>query len=122
MADFPAIEPLEREYGLGELVVSSVESQNGDSTPFAHSSVPSGIGISLQFPALTLSEAQQIRDHYAGQRGQVREFALPPQLWRMHTNLNDVWPSGTLFTYAGPPAETPRSGGLFDVSVPLLSM
>jgi hypothetical protein len=122
MATFPAIEPLGRDYGLGDLVVSVVAAQNGDSTPFAHSSVPHAIPISLQFPALTLSEVQQIRDHYAGQRGQVREFALPPELWRMHSNLYDVWPSGTLFTYAGPHAETPRPGGLFDVSVPLLSI
>ena len=122
MATFPSIEPKRREYSLGELVVSVVEAQNGDSTPFAHSSVPHAIPISLQFPALTLSEVQQIRDHHTGQRGQVREFALPPELWRMHTNLYDVWPSGTLFTYAGPPAETPRGGGLVDVSVPLLSI
>lgn len=122
MAAFPSIEPLGREYGLGELVVSVVEAQNGDSTPFVHSSVPHAIPISLQFPALTLGEAQQIRDHHAGQRGQVREFALPPEIWRVHTNLYDVWPSGTLFTYNGPLVETPRAGGLFDVSVSLLSI
>jgi hypothetical protein len=121
MADFPALEPLDRSYGLGEHMVSAVESQNGDLTPFIHSTSPSGIPISLRFPALTLSQAQQIRDHYSGQRGGVRDFAIPAQVWRMHSSLYDVWPSGTTFTYAAPPTEAPRSGELFDVDVSLLS-
>ena len=121
MTDFPALEPIDRGYGLGEHMVSVVESQNGDSTPFIHSTSPSGIPISLRFLALTLSQAQQIRDHYSGQRGGVREFAIPASTWRSHSSLYDVWPSGTKFTYSGSLVETPRSGGLFDVDVALLS-
>jgi hypothetical protein len=40
----------------------------------------------------------------------------------MHSNRYDVVPIGFVWRYSGPPEETPLDGGLYDVSVSLLSV
>ncbi|NBW63991.1 MAG: hypothetical protein EBR33_12970 [Synechococcaceae bacterium WB4_1_0192] len=121
MAAFPAIEPLNRDYDLGAHITSSADGQNGDAVFFLHSILATDIGINLAFRALTSSQAQQIRDHYSGQRGTVRSFPIPAELWRTHADLYDVATPGTEWRYAGPLEEQRLDGGLFDVTVSLVS-
>jgi hypothetical protein len=121
MAQFPAIEPLDRSYGLGAHPVSAPAFANGDETRFLHGALAFGVPMSLQFRKLNATDTQAIRDHYAA-HSQARPFTIPAQLWRTHTTATDVVPVEFGWRYAAPPEETPISGGLFDVSVSLLSV
>lgn len=121
MAAFPALEPLDRSYGLGAHPISRFTSNTQDATRFLHGSRPNAIDMAVQFVCLTSSQAQQIRDHYGGQLGTVRSFTIPAEMWRLHASLYDVAPAYLRWRYAGPPSETARSGGLFDVTVELVT-
>lgn len=121
MTIFPAIEPLQRSYDLGSHPISTVTFANGDETRFLHGTVAVSVPMPLEFPALTLTKARQISDHWDA-HGLTRSFTIPVQLWRMHTSRYDVVPIGFVWKYAEKPVETPRSGGLYDVSVSLLSV
>jgi hypothetical protein len=121
MASFPALEPLDRSYDLGSHPISAAAFSNGDETRFLHGSLAFGVPVGLQFRALPYTQARQISDHFAT-HGTVRPFTIPAQLWRTHTSQTDVVPAGFLWRYSGPPEETPASGGLFDVSVSLISV
>lgn len=121
MADFPALEPLDRSYGLGAHPISSYVTNAQDATRFLHGSQINGIEMAVEFVCLSAAQVQQIRDHYAGQLGTVRSFAIPAQMWRLHASLFDVAPSYLRWRYQGPPTETARTGGLFDVSLQLVT-
>ena len=121
MADFPLLEPIDRSYAMGAHIISAHEGQNGDATQFLHSALAADVTISLEFRALTLAQVQLIRAHYTGQRGGCLPFEIVAEQWRTHANLYDVVLPGMSYRYAGPFAETPRDGGLFDVSIPLVS-
>ena len=121
MAAFPALEPLERSYGLGSHPISAAAFNNGDETRFLHGPLAFGVPVALTFSALTLAQARQISAHYDGQ-GTTRSFTIPVQLWRMHASRYDVVPDTFLWKYADKPEETPRSGGLFDVTVNLAAV
>ena len=121
MASFPALEPLDRSYDLGAHPISVSAFSNGDETRFLHGGLAVGVPVALQFRALPYTQARLISAHWDGQ-GTARPFTIPVQLWRTHSSTTDVVPAGFLWRYAGPPEETPASGGLFDVSVSLLSV
>jgi len=121
MATFPTLEPLDRSYSLGAHPITTFSSNTQDLTRFLHGDRPNGIPMTVQFTALTSTEVQLIRDHYTGQLGTIRSFAIPLQMWRLHASLYDVAPNYLSWRYSGPPTETPRSGGLFDVSVSLVT-
>ena len=121
MATFPALEPISRSYGLGAHIISAVSGQNGDTTAFLHSAHATDVPITLAFPDLTLAEVQLIRTHYNSQRGTVLPFDIPVEVWRTHDSLYDVVLSGMSYRYAEPITETPKDGGLYDVTVSLVS-
>jgi hypothetical protein len=121
MIAFPSIEPIERSYGLGSHPISAATVANGDETRFLHGAVATGVPLPLRFVAISLTRARQISDHWDAY-GTTRAFPIPAHLWRMHTSQTDVVAPGFLWRWAGPPDETPRSGGLFDVAVSLLSV
>jgi len=121
MAQFPAIEPLERSYDLGSHPISRANFNNGDETRFRHGGEAVGVPLPLRFLAISLTKARLISDHFAS-HGTVRPFTIPAQLWRTHSSRSDVLPVAYAWRYSGPPEETPRGGGLFDVSVSLLSV
>jgi hypothetical protein len=121
MTQFPQLEPLQRSYDLGSHPVATATFNNGDETRFLHGTVAFGVPMAPQFPALTLTQARLISDHFAS-HGTVRSFTIPAHLWRSHASTTDVVPSGFVWRYSSAPEETPRSGGLFDVSVSLLSV
>jgi hypothetical protein len=121
MAAFPSIEPLERSYDLGSHPISRATFNNGDETRFLHGSLAVDVPLPLRFVAISLTKARLISDHFRD-HGTVRLFTIPAHLWRTHSSQTDVVPAGFLWRYSGPPEETPRGGGLFDVSVSLLSV
>jgi len=121
MAQFPSIEPLDRSYDLGSHPISAPAFSNGDETRFLHGSLAFGVPLTLAFRALSLTEARLISAHWDG-HGTARPFLIPAHLWRSHTSTTDVVPAGFVWRYAGPPEETPSSGGLFEVFVQLLAV
>jgi hypothetical protein len=121
MAAFPSIEPLERSYDLGAHPISVSAFSNGDETRFLHGGLAVGVPLALVFRALGLTQARLISDHFAA-HATARPFTIPAHLWRTHTSQTDVVPAGFLWRYSGPPEETRLSGGLFDVSVTLLTV
>lgn len=121
MTAFPSIEPLERSYDLGSHPIATATYNNGDETRFLHGSLAVDVPVDLQFVAIGLTKARQISDHFAA-HGIVRLFTIPAHLWRMHSSQTDVVPAGSLWRYSAPPEETPRGGGLFDVTASLLSV
>ena len=121
MAAFPSIEPLERSYDLGSHPIAAATFNNGDETRFLHGSLAVGVPVDLRFVAISLTKARQISDHFRD-HGTVRLFTIPAHLWRTHSSQTDVVPAGFLWRYSAPPEETPRGGGLFDVTVSLLSV
>ena len=122
MAAFPSIEPLERSYDLGAHPIGTVTFNNGDETRFLHGPYAAvDVPLPLRFVAISRTKARLISDHFRD-HGTVRLFTIPPHLWRMHSNRYDVVPAGFLWRYSGPLEETPRGGGLFDVTVSLLSV
>jgi hypothetical protein len=121
MAAFPAIEPIDRSYGLGAHPVAVAAFSSSDEVRFLQGTTSSGVPMALEFQALTTSEATAIRDHYLGQREHLA-FTIPAALWRTHTSQTDVVPAAHAWRYAGPPVESPRSGGLVNVSVSLVSV
>ena len=122
MTAFPDIEPLDRSYDLGAHPIGVATFNNGDETRFLHGPYfATGVPVALQFPAISLTKARLISDHF-GTHGTVRAFTIPAHLWRTHSSRTDVVPAGFAYRYSGPLEETPRDGGLFDVSVNLLSV
>lgn len=121
MAAFPSIEPTGRSYDLGAHPVEAATFGSGDAIRFLIGSESSGVPIALEFRALTTADATAIRDHYLAQK-EHQPFTIPAHLWRTHSSATDVVPAGHAYLYAGPPEEAPRSGGLVDVSVSIVSI
>ena len=121
MAAFPNIEPIERSYDLGSHSIGRTTFNNGDETRFLHGSLAVDVPLPLRFAAISLTKARLISDHFRD-HGTVRLFTIPAHLWRTHSSQTDVVPAGFLWRYSAPPEETPRDGGLFDVTVSLLSV
>lgn len=120
MAAFPSIEPTGRSYGLGAHPIEVAAFTSGDAVRFLTGAESSGVPISLEFRELSTADATAIRDHYLGQK-EHQAFTIPVHLWRTHTSATDVVPATHAYVYAGPPEESPRSGGLVDVSVSIVS-
>ena len=120
MAAFPAIEPTGRSYGLGAHPVAVAAFSSSDEVRFLQGATSTGVPLALEFRALSTSDATAIRDHYLGQREHLA-FTIPAALWRTHASQTDVVPASHFWRYAGPPQESPRSGGLVDVAVSLIS-
>jgi hypothetical protein len=121
MAAFPSLEPIERSYDLGAHSMSVATASNGDGVRFLHGAEAVDVPVELVFPGRSLADAMAIEDHYLAQLG-GRPFPIPAAVWRSHASLYDVVPATQAFIYAAPPTREARPGGLFDVSVSLLSI
>lgn len=120
MAAFPSIEPTGRSYGLGAHAIEVAGFTSSDEVRFLHGATSTGVALALEFQAISSSSATAIRDHYLGQK-EHQSFTIPVHLWRTHASITDVVPAAHAWLYAGPPQESPSSGGLVDVSVSLIS-
>ena len=122
MAAFPAIVPSTRRYGFGLFPVTTETGFGGGSVRFLHGDTRYGVNLELVYETISQAEALQIRDHYRGQNGGARSFLLPNAIWAGHGDPSNIVPLGTAWVYAAEPAETHRSGLLFDVTVQLLQV
>jgi hypothetical protein len=124
MATFPALEPNTRSYDItGELPLMIEQAWPAGQVRYRTGYAPlASVGLQVQLSYLDLREAQvqQLRDHYAFQQAGLIPFALPPVIFQGVTG--NVFPPGIQWRYTGPPVETQKKGGRFDVIVPLESM
>jgi len=120
MAAFPSIEPTGRSYDLGAHPIEAAGFTSGDEVRFLTGATSTGVPLALEFRAISTTNATAIRDHYTGQK-EHQSFTIPAHLWRSHASATDVVPAAHAWLYAGPPQESPASGGLVDVSVSLIS-
>lgn len=121
MATFPALEPLTRSYSFGQYPVTEESAFVGGAVRFLHGSTPSSHTLTLGYSNITDAQAALLRAHYRTQQGGYLSFSLSPEAWLGHTSATDLVPATTLWRYSSPLNETHKSGGLFDVSVELIS-
>jgi hypothetical protein len=122
MARFPGLRPSKRRYGFGLFPVTTETGFGGGSVRFLHADNRYGISLELGYETISQAQALRIRDHYRGQHGGARSFLLPSVIWAGHSDPANIVPLGTAWVYAAEPAETHRSGLLFDVTVRLLQV
>jgi hypothetical protein len=121
MATFPALRPSSRRYNFGGYPTTEERGFGGGSVRFSHGTTASAHTLELGFELLSAAEAKLLRDHYREQQGGYLPFSLSAQAWAGHTSQTDLVPTTTLWTYAQPSEESHRGGGLYDVSVQLVS-
>lgn len=120
MTAFPTIEPTGRDHGLRSFPVTAATFANGDQTRFRWGTAATGAPIALTMRALTIAQAEQIRNHYLGQRDS-QPFTVPVETWRLHTDRYQMVPADQYYLYSGPPQEAPLGGGLVDVTVSFIT-
>tara|TARA_R100000030_G_scaffold90071_1_gene74562 strand:- start:882 stop:1259 length:378 start_codon:yes stop_codon:yes gene_type:complete len=82
MADFPAIVPNSRSFGLGNNPQEQFEGPDRVGIRFLYSSTKRiGQTLSLEFVALTETQITSITDHFAEQEGSLIAFDLPSEVW-----------------------------------------
>lgn len=121
MATFPAIEPLTRSYSFGQYPVTNEEGFGGGSVRFKHGATSFSHTLTLGYGSITEAEAKLLRDHYRTQQGGFLAFDLSAEAWLGHTSFTDLVPATTQWRYNRPLQESHASGGLFDVTVELVS-
>jgi hypothetical protein len=124
VATFPALEPNTRSYDItGELPMLIEQAWPAGQVRYRTGYDPlASVGLQVQLSYLDLREpqVQLLRDHYAFQQAGLIPFALPPVIFQGITG--NVFPLGIQWRYTGPPVETQKKGGRFDVTVSLESM
>ena len=88
MADFPAIVPNSRSFGLGNNPQEQFEGPDSVGIRFLYSSTKRiGQTLSLEFVALTETQITSITDHFAGQEGSLIAFDLPSEVWSGYSTV-----------------------------------
>ncbi len=121
MAIFPAIEPAQRSYDLGEFPVTEQPAFSADAVRFKHGTTAANYRLQLEYVYLTDAEATEIRNHFQSQGGSYQSFQLPAIIWKGHTFSGNVFPATTSWRYANAIEETHLSGALFNLSITLIS-
>lgn len=116
---FPSLQARGRTYEPQGPPASETRQATGWVVARQHGSVPSGVPINLELPALLLADAEQISDHYRTV-GAHEPFQIPATVWQSHSSLYDVTPANQAYRYAAPPARV-RDGVRFTVSVTLIT-
>lgn len=118
MADFPAIEPDDRQHVWGDapqalsVLAGGVESRNR----LAGDLALTGEQLTLSYPLATFAEVELIRAHYRAQGDGLREFGLPEIVTRCDAVLIS---RGEVWRYLDPPAEDDLGNGRFSIEVAL---
>lgn len=119
MATFPAVGPSARTYTFGAFPVTEERGLGGGSVRFLHGRESYEHDMTLEFEAISESNAKLIRDHYRGQQGGSDAFQLSAEVWGGHTSLEDIAPGYVWWRYAAPIEETHRTDGRYDISIEL---
>lgn len=122
MATFPALEPLQREWGFPDYPTLIFDSSSWGEIAFEYGEEPTETPLELVYTFLSEDEMQLLRDHYQNQR-QVFPFLLPAAIWAGYDisdaigllPINDEW------LYDGELEEEPVAPGLYDCTVKLVS-
>ena len=123
MANFPAIVPNKRVFGLGNAPQEQFQSPDGVGVRFLHSDTKRvGQTLALQFIALTESQISSITDHFAGQEGGLIPFDLPSEVWSGYTTV-PVAASDYEWRYADTfSVEAAGAIGRFNVQIELVAV
>jgi hypothetical protein len=119
MAVFPALEPDERSFDLGDFPMSKAAGFGGGEVRFNHAATAVGHELGLTYLDRNDAALESIRDHYRGQDGGHVSFTLPAIIWQGHGVSFDLVPTTGRWVYVGPPDETHKRGGIHDVAVQL---
>lgn len=88
MADFPAITPNKRLFGLGNSPQGEYVSADGVGVRFLYSSTKRvDQTLKLSFVALTETQINSITNHFAGQEGSLIAFDLPAAVWSGYSTV-----------------------------------
>jgi|TARA_R110002012_G_scaffold263160_1_gene445703 hypothetical protein len=122
MADFPAIVPNQRTFGLGNAPQSEYESPDGVGVRFLFNKTKRvGQTLSLAFIALTETQINSITNHFIGQEGSLVPFDLPSQVWSGYSTI-PVNSSDYKWRYASSfSVESNSAPGRFNVEVELVT-
>ena len=123
MADFPAIVPNQRSFGLGNAPQDQHESPDGVGVRFLYNATKRvGQTLSLEFVGLTEAQITSLTDHYAGQEGTLISFDLPAETWSGYTTV-PVSASDYQWRYASTfSVETGGTVGRFNVKIDLVAV
>lgn len=122
MADFPAIVPNQRKFGLGNTPQSQYESPDGVGVRFIFNETKRvGQTLSLAFVALTETQINSITNHFVGQEGSLIPFDLPSEVWSGYSII-PVDSSDYKWRYASSfSVESNSAPGRFNVEVELVA-
>lgn len=116
MADFPALAPVRRRYGLRD-----TSRRSAGPVRFRMAAQRYGPVLELGYELLSQAEAQLLRDHYRSQLAGLAGFRLSAAAWAGHTSQTDLIPAWHWWLWADQPEEQQRPGGLVDVTCRLRS-
>jgi hypothetical protein len=123
MVAFPQLEPFRRGWSFGEYGMTEEPVWASVPVRFRHgrgSTQNVGQVLSLSFVDLYEDEVELIRAHYMSRDGGTLAFSLPPIVWAGLTA--PPVPSTVSWVYQDVPVEVQKSGGLYDVTLSLLSV
>jgi hypothetical protein len=123
MVAFPQLEPFRRGWSFGEYGMTEEPVWASVPVRFRHgrgSTQNVGQVLSLSFVDLYEDEVELIRAHYVSRDGGTLAFSLPSIVWAGLTA--PPVPSTVSWVYQDVPVEVQKSGGLYDVTLSLLSV
>jgi hypothetical protein len=123
MVAFPQLEPFRRGWSFGEYGMTEEPVWASVPVRFRHgrgSTQNVGQVLSLSFVDLYEEEVDLIRAHYVSRDGGTLAFSLPSIVWAGLTA--PPVPSTVSWVYQDVPVEVQKSGGLYDVTLSLLSV
>ena len=122
MANFPAIVPNGRSFGLGNAPQGEHTGPDEVGVRFLFSETKRiGQTLTLTFTALTEAQAYLITEHYNGQEGSLIPFDLPSEIWSGYSTV-PVSASDYQWRYASTfNVETGGFTGRFNITVELVS-
>jgi hypothetical protein len=117
MATFPAVQPDERVYDLGQVPSETYVGPGGVPYVFRLGTVQVGATVEFPFTDRLASEVETIWDHYTTQ--QKEPFDLPSAVWCGHTAAATIAGAGLLWQYVDEPSVSRKSAGIASISVKL---
>jgi|TARA_Y100000033_G_scaffold27152_1_gene25796 hypothetical protein len=123
MADFPAIVPNARSFGLGNSPQGQYESPDGVGVRFVFNETKRvGQTLTLDFRSLTETQINSITNHFAGQEGSLIPFDLPSETWSGYSTV-PVDSSDYQWRYASTfNVESGGTIGRFNVRIELIAV
>ena len=106
MATFPAIKPSSRSFNPGDYPTQRYRTMSGATWKRNFGSTRVGMELNLEFLNISDSKTVAILQHYNGEGGTLKRFAVPQQLWAgMSPELKELAnvPANVLWAYAEPP-------------------